>query len=158
MYRVPSTKSSTLSFFRTNFVACRSIIFSRFFLLLISLSYFRPFPVLTVAKMHPYPSCFARFFFCSLFPLTQPLSINHAQPTPPLISFSISTFSLSLSLFLVHTLSLSSEYNSYVITGGRHPMSISPGMRDERFPIISTILINRSYRLSVAQCSSIRLQ
>lgn len=128
-----------------------------------SLSYFRPFPVLTVAKMHPYPSCFARFFFfCSLFPLTQPLSINHAQPTPPLISFSISTFSLSLSPFLSFSFTLSRSHQSiisYVITGGRHPMSISPGMRDERFPIISTILINLApYRLFVAQCSSIRLQ
>lgn len=134
MYRVPSTKSSTLSFFRTNFVACRSIIFSRFFLLLISLSYFRPFPVLTVAKMHPYPSCFARFFFV-LFSLSH----NHYQSRTAYSSLDFFLYihflslTLSLSLFLVHTLSLSSEYNSYVITGGRHPMSISPGMRDERF-------------------------
>lgn len=126
-----------------------------------SLSCFRPFPVLTVAKMHPYPSCFARFFFLFSFP-SHTTTINQSRTAYSSLDFFLYihflSLTLSLSLFLVHTLSLSSEYNSYVITGGRHPMSISPGMRDERFPIISTILINRSYRLSVAQCSSIRLQ
>lgn len=79
-----------------------------------SLSYFRPFPVLTVAKMHPYPSCFARFFFLFSFP-SHTTTINHAQPTPPLISFSISTFSLSLSPFLSFSFTLSRSHQSIIV-------------------------------------------
>jgi len=41
--------------------------------------------------------------------------------------------------------------------GGRHPMSISSGMRDERFSFYPLDDLNRFYRLSVARCSSIRL-
>jgi len=41
--------------------------------------------------------------------------------------------------------------------GGRHPMSISSGMRDEWFSFYPPDDLNRFYRLSVARCSSIRL-
>lgn len=70
-----------------------------------SLSYFRPFPVLTVAKMHPYPSCFARFFFCSLFPLSHNRyqSITHSL----LLPWFLSLYPLSLSHSLPFSLSRS---------------------------------------------------
>lgn len=82
--------------------------------------------------MHPYPSCFARYFFV-LFSLSHYQSRTAYSSLDFFLYIHFLSLTLSLSLFLVHTLSLSSEYNSYVITGGRHPMSISPGMRDERF-------------------------
>lgn len=80
----------------------------------------------------------------SLSPFTPSIAISHT--VCPLDFRPLYFVFLSLSLILSHALSffLSHfhscshsfaliEYNSYVITGGRHPMSISSGMRDERF-------------------------
>lgn len=132
---MPSTKSSTRVRFFFSYKLCRvslNNLFFRFFSRI-----FSSFSYSHCGK-DTSPSLLFYAFFFVLFSF-HTIAINHAQPAPSLISFS--TFRLSLShslclsrsLFLVHTLSLSSEYNSYVITGGRHPMSISPGMRDERF-------------------------
>lgn len=108
-------------------------------------------------------SRFARYH--SLSPFTPSIAISHTA-CPLDFFLYISAFSLSLILShifflsLVHSRSHSFtliEYNSYVITGGRHPMSISFGMRDERFSPYRLDDLNRFYRLSVARCSSIRL-
>lgn len=86
----------------------------------------------------------------SLSPFTPSIAISHtACPLDFLLYISAFSFSLSLSFslmlslsfclsfILIHTFALI-EYNSYVITGGRHPMSISSGMRDERFSPLSS--------------------
>lgn len=136
-----------------------------------------PLPSSTfLARVFPSFSCSHRGEDASLsrtiilFPLSHRQSLYHTQPALSISSsiFRLSFF-LSLSLILFHALtfflSLSFsftlfrsliEYNSYVITGGRHPMSISSGMRDERSYRLDDL--NRFYRLSVARCSSIRLQ
>lgn len=83
-----------------------------------TLSFSFPFHTVNRYITHSLPSRFLALYFSFLF-LSRILS--HA------LSFFLSHFhSRSRSFTLI-------EYNSYVITGGRYPMSISSGMRDERF-------------------------
>jgi len=94
-----------------------------------------------VAKTHPHLSFRTLSFSFSFHTVNR--YITHSLPSRFLalyfsFLFLSLAFSHTLSFFLSHFHSRSRsfaliEYNSYVITGGRHPMSISSGMRDERF-------------------------
>lgn len=133
--------------FSSNLVACRSIIFFRFFRFLHrilpsfpcfhhgedasclsfrALSFSFPFHTVNRYITHSLPSISSSIFQLSLF-----LSFSLAFARSLALSFSLS-LALSFSVCRSHSFALI-EYNSYVITGGRHPMSISSGMRDERF-------------------------
>lgn len=114
-----------------------------FFPFLLSVSLARVFPsffLFSPWRRRISISRFARYH--SLSPFTPSIAISHtACPLDFLLYISsflfLSSFH-SLTFFLSHFHSRSHsfaliEYNSYVITGGRHPMSISSGMRDERF-------------------------
>lgn len=128
----------------------RSVIFYRFFRIILRVTlpsvlypsrrrYVVPhtFVALYLAEDTGFP-CSARYH--SLSPFTPSIAISRTACLS--ISSLISRLSLSLALFLSLNLSLSCihsfaliEYNSYVITAGRHPMSISSGMHDERFSL-----------------------